>query len=137
MGDRDAGSGMHFSRVRCSDPEVAVFGISGSLGPSARPFLVRLTQECLRRGLPRLVLDLSGIESMGGGTARLLNEFADHVGSVLSRDYLLERVWGYEYLGDSRLVDAHVRRLRVKIEDQPDDPKIILTVRGLGYRLVA
>jgi DNA-binding response OmpR family regulator len=68
---------------------------------------------------------------------RLLNEFADHVGAVLSRDYLLERVWGYEYLGDSRLVDAHVRRLRVKIEDHPDDPKIVLTVRGLGYRLVA
>ena len=67
---------------------------------------------------------------------RLLNEFADHVGSVLSRDYLLERVWGYEYLGDSRLVDAHVRRLRVKVEDHPDEPKIILTVRGLGYRLV-
>ena len=54
---------------------------------------------------------------------RLLNEFADHVGSVLSRDYLLERVWGYEYLGDSRLVDAHVRRLRVKIEDHPDEPQ--------------
>jgi DNA-binding response OmpR family regulator len=67
---------------------------------------------------------------------RLLNEFADHVGAVLSRDYLLERVWGYEYLGDSRLVDAHVRRLRVKVEDQPDDPKLVLTVRGLGYRLV-
>jgi two-component system, OmpR family, response regulator MtrA len=67
---------------------------------------------------------------------RLLNEFADHVGAVLSRDYLLERVWGYEYLGDSRLVDAHVRRLRVKVEDQPDDPKLLLTVRGLGYRLV-
>ena len=68
---------------------------------------------------------------------RLLCEFADHIGSVLSRDQLLERVWGYEYLGDSRLVDAHVRRLRVKIEDQADDPKIILTARGLGYRLVA
>ena len=68
---------------------------------------------------------------------RLLCEFADHAGAVLSRDQLLERVWGYEYLGDSRLVDAHVRRLRVKIEDHPDDPKIILTVRGLGYRLVA
>lgn len=67
---------------------------------------------------------------------RLLCEFADHVGSVLSRDQLLERVWGYEYLGDSRLVDAHVRRLRVKIEDHPDEPKLILTVRGLGYRLV-
>lgn len=67
---------------------------------------------------------------------RLLCEFADHVGSVLSRDQLLERVWGYEYLGDSRLVDAHVRRLRVKIEDHPDDPQLIVTVRGLGYRLV-
>lgn len=65
----------------------------------------------------------------------LLCEFADHPNVVLSRDQLLERVWGYDYLGDSRLVDAHVRRLRVKIEDQPDDPRIILTVRGLGYRL--
>ncbi len=68
---------------------------------------------------------------------RLLCEFADHVGVVLSRDQLLERVWGYEYLGDSRLVDAHVRRLRVKIEDHPDDPKLIVTARGVGYRLLA
>ena len=67
---------------------------------------------------------------------RLLCEFADHAGAVLSRDQLLERVWGYEYLGDSRLVDAHVRRLRVKVEDQPDDPRLIVTVRGLGYRLI-
>jgi DNA-binding response OmpR family regulator len=68
---------------------------------------------------------------------RLMCEFADHAGAVLSRDQLLERVWGYEYLGDSRLVDAHVRRLRVKIEDHPDDPKLIVTVRGIGYRLLA
>ncbi|MGI9052058.1 MAG: response regulator [Ilumatobacteraceae bacterium] len=67
---------------------------------------------------------------------RLLCEFADHVGAVLSRDQLLERIWGYEYLGDSRLVDAHVRRLRVKVEDQPDEPRHIVTVRGLGYRLL-
>jgi DNA-binding response OmpR family regulator len=67
---------------------------------------------------------------------RLLCEFADHVGVVLSRDQLLERVWGYEYLGDSRLVDAHVRRLRVKIEDHPDEPKLIVTARGIGYRLL-
>ena len=66
----------------------------------------------------------------------LLCEFADHPNVVLSRDQLLERVWGYDYLGVSRLVDAHVRRLRVKIEDHPDDPRIILTVRGLGYRLI-
>ncbi len=66
---------------------------------------------------------------------RLLCEFADHAGLVLSRDQLLERVWGYDYLGDSRLVDAHVRRLRVKVEDQADDPRLIVTVRGIGYRL--
>jgi DNA-binding response OmpR family regulator len=68
---------------------------------------------------------------------RLLCEFADHPGAVLSRDQLLERVWGYDYLGDSRLVDAHVRRLRLKIEDQPDEPKVLVTVRGIGYRLLA
>lgn len=68
---------------------------------------------------------------------RLLCEFADHAGAVLSRDQLLERVWGYEYLGDSRLVDAHVRRLRLKVEDHPDDPQLIVTARGIGYRLVA
>jgi DNA-binding response OmpR family regulator len=68
---------------------------------------------------------------------RLMCEFADHAGAVLSRDQLLERVWGYEYLGDSRLVDAHVRRLRLKIEDHPDDPKLIVTARGVGYRLMA
>ena len=67
---------------------------------------------------------------------RLMCEFADHANMVLSRDQLLERVWGYEYLGDSRLVDAHVRRLRVKVEDQPDDPKLIVTARGIGYRLM-
>jgi len=65
---------------------------------------------------------------------RLLIEFADHPNIVLSRDQLLERVWGYDYLGDSRLVDAHIRRLRVKIEDVPNDPKFIVTNRGLGYR---
>ena len=65
---------------------------------------------------------------------RLLIEFIDHPNMVLSRDQLLERVWGYDYLGDSRLVDAHIRRLRVKIEDAPNDPRYILTARGLGYR---
>lgn len=68
---------------------------------------------------------------------RLMCEFADHAGSVLSRDQLLERVWGYEYLGDSRLVDAHVRRLRLKVEDHPDDPRLIVTARGIGYRLMS
>ena len=79
----------------------------------------------------------SGIEvALTKTEYRLLVEFADHPGMVLSRDQLLERVWGYEYLGDSRLVDAHVRRLRVKVETQPDEPTMIVTVRGMGYRLL-
>jgi DNA-binding response OmpR family regulator len=66
---------------------------------------------------------------------RLLCELALHAGMVLSREQLLERVWGYGYLGDGRLVDAHIRRLRTKVEDDPSNPTLITTVRGLGYRL--
>jgi DNA-binding response OmpR family regulator len=67
---------------------------------------------------------------------RLLCELADHPGKVLSREHLLERVWGYDYFGDGRLVDVHVRRLRTKIEPDPANPRFILTVRGMGYKLV-
>lgn len=66
---------------------------------------------------------------------RLLCELAEHRGIVLSREQLLDRVWGYEYLGDTRLVDAHVRRLRAKIERDPSNPEIVVTARGLGYKL--
>ena len=65
---------------------------------------------------------------------RLLYELVRHTGQVLSRDQLLELVWGYSYLGDSRLVDVHVQRLRAKIEEDPAHPALILTVRGVGYR---
>ena len=66
---------------------------------------------------------------------RLLCELADHPGKVLSRETLLERVWGYDYFGDGRLVDVHVRRLRTKVEPDPANPRFILTVRGMGYKL--
>jgi DNA-binding response OmpR family regulator len=66
---------------------------------------------------------------------RLLCELADHPGKVLSRETLLERVWGYDYFGDGRLVDVHVRRLRTKVEPDPANPCFILTVRGMGYKL--
>jgi HD-GYP domain-containing protein (c-di-GMP phosphodiesterase class II) len=76
MGGRQAEPRIRFARVACSDPETTAFRISGSLGPRAKPYLVRLTAECLRRNLPSVVLDLSGVEALGGGTARVLNEFA-------------------------------------------------------------
>jgi len=59
---------------------------------------------------------------------------ARHRGIVLSRDLILERVWGWDYAGGSRTVDVHVRWLRVKIEDDPANPSRIVTVRGIGYR---
>src|ERR1700730_9583663 len=65
---------------------------------------------------------------------RLLCELADHPGKVLSREHLLERVWGYDYFGDGRLVDVHVRRLRTKVGPDPAHPQFILTVRGMGYK---
>lgn len=65
----------------------------------------------------------------------LLCELVVNSGIVLSRDQLLERVWGYDYFGDGRLVDAHVRRLRTKIEDDSSEPRYLVTVRGLGYKL--
>jgi two-component system response regulator MtrA len=65
---------------------------------------------------------------------RLLFEFVSNRDRVFGRDVLLERVWGYDYLGDSRLVDMAVKRLRDKVEDDPANPKRIATVRGVGYR---
>lgn len=64
----------------------------------------------------------------------LLAELMRHQGAVLSRDLLLTRVWGYDFFGDSRTVDVHVRWLREKIEPNPSQPERLTTVRGIGYR---
>ena len=64
----------------------------------------------------------------------LLLFLAEHKGQMLSREFILERVWGWDYIGDSRTVDVHVRWLRQKIESDPAKPERIVTVRGGGYR---
>jgi len=64
----------------------------------------------------------------------LLLFLAEHKGQMLSREFILERVWGWDYIGDSRTVDVHVRWLRQKIETDPAKPERIITVRGGGYR---
>ena len=66
---------------------------------------------------------------------RLLCELAQQPGRVFSRESLLDRVWGYDYFGDGRLVDVHIRRLRTKVEADAANPRHVVTVRGLGYRL--
>jgi two-component system response regulator MtrA len=65
----------------------------------------------------------------------LLSELALRAGDVVTREELLDRVWGYQYFGDTRLLDVHIRRLRTKLERDPSSPEIVVTVRGLGYRL--
>lgn len=64
----------------------------------------------------------------------LLRFLARSPGRVLTRDFLLENIWGYEYVGDTRTVDVHIRHLRQKIESDPANPQYIETVRGIGYK---
>jgi DNA-binding response OmpR family regulator len=66
----------------------------------------------------------------------LLELFIDHPGQVFGRETLLQRVWGADYMGDSRTVDTHVQRLRAKLEQDDQHPRLIQTVRGFGYRLL-
>jgi len=66
---------------------------------------------------------------------KLLLTMALRPNQVFTREILLQQVWEYDYFGDSRLVDVHIRRLRGKIEDDPRDPRIVQTVRGIGYKI--
>lgn len=89
---------------------------------------IRVDLDKWRAWRGEVALDLTATE------LRLLAELIRHPGQVLTREVLLERVWGYDYLGDSRLVDMAIKRLRDKIEDEPSKPTRIGTVRGVGYR---
>jgi two-component system, OmpR family, response regulator MtrA len=128
--------------------------------PFAMPELVARVRAAFRRFGPSQVaaptatsgvIALGPLEiDLGGRTVRrageelaltrtefhLLAELAQRPGQVLTREVLLERVWGYDYLGDSRLVDVAVGRVRAKIEADPANPELLLTVRGSGYKAV-
>ncbi|HEV3474247.1 MAG TPA: MtrAB system response regulator MtrA [Actinomycetota bacterium] len=68
---------------------------------------------------------------------KLLLALASRPNQVFTREVLLQQVWDYDYFGDSRLVDVHIRRLRAKIEQDPRNPEVVQTVRGLGYKVAA
>jgi two-component system response regulator MtrA len=123
--------------------------------PFELPELVARVKAVLRRAAPAgdgATISVSGLEiDPDGFTARkrgeelqltatefrLLLELARRPKQVFTRELLLELVWNYDYLGDSRLVDAAVQRLRAKVEDDPKQPALIKTVRGVGYRFDA
>jgi two-component system response regulator MtrA len=123
--------------------------------PFEVPELIARIRAALRRagttadGTPTLRLGPVQIDIAGRAVRRdgveialtrtefdLLVELVRHAGTVLSRDVLLDRVWGYDYLGDSRLVDVAIQRLRSKIETDPAAPALVQTVRGAGYKAV-
>ncbi|MFE0020144.1 response regulator [Amycolatopsis sp. NPDC059021] len=143
------------------DPVDMVVGLEGGaddyvVKPAEPRVLDARIKTILRRATPvpaptstvhvfgDLAIDSEAMLVTKGGTElhltstelRLLLEFAEHAGQVLSRQTLLKRVWDYGFAGDSRLVDAAVARLRSKIEPDTGNPTLLRTVRGLGYRLV-
>ncbi|RQX15054.1 DNA-binding response regulator [Micromonospora ureilytica] len=121
--------------------------------PFDLPELVARVRSVLRRvnvPAPSTVIEVDGLEIDPGAFVvrqhgrevaltstefRLLLELARRPGQVFTRQLLLELVWNHDFLGDSRLVDVAVQRLRAKIEDDPAQPRLIRTVRGAGYKL--
>jgi two-component system response regulator MtrA len=121
--------------VKPFNPKELVARIRTRLRPT-----VATTREDLRIG--DLMVDVAGHEVRRGENSisltplefELLVALASKPQQVFSREMLLEQVWGYHYKADTRLVNVHVQRLRAKVEKDPDNPKIVTTVRGVGYR---
>ena len=104
------------------EPDLAPHDARGRLGPDGRR-----TPRRHRRRRAELRLPLKEFE--------LLEMFLRNPGRVLTRGQLIDRVWGSDYVGDTKTLDVHVKRLRAKLEANPAEPKLLTTVRGLGYKL--
>ncbi|HEY1105763.1 MtrAB system response regulator MtrA [Agromyces endophyticus] len=121
--------------VKPFNPKELVARIRTRLRPAPEPASATLP-------IGDLVIDAAGHE-VRRGDARinltplefdLLLTLASKPQQVFTREMLLEQVWGYHYKADTRLVNVHVQRLRAKVEHDPDNPRIVMTVRGVGYR---
>ncbi|WP_434970050.1 MtrAB system response regulator MtrA [Microbacterium sp. bgisy207] len=121
--------------VKPFNPKELVARIRTRLRPGGQ-----VSQETLRIG--NLTIDVAAHEVRRGDDVisltplefELLVALASKPQQVFSREMLLEQVWGYHYKADTRLVNVHVQRLRAKVELDPDNPRIVTTVRGVGYR---
>jgi two-component system response regulator RegX3 len=123
---------------------------------SSRELVARIRAVLRRRGEPeemvpsilevgpvRIDVDRHVVAVRGETVAMPLKEFdllellVRNAGRVLTRGQIIDRVWGSDYVGDTKTLDVHVKRLRAKIEEDPREPTLILTVRGLGYKFEA
>jgi two-component system, OmpR family, response regulator RegX3 len=102
-----------------------------------------LDESVLEVGPVRMDVDRHAVSVGGGEVAMPLKEFEllelllRNAGRVLTRGQLIDRVWGADYFGDTKTLDVHIKRIRSKIESDPSQPTLLLTVRGLGYRFEA
>jgi DNA-binding response OmpR family regulator len=114
-------------RARPAEPEETAAGDVMTLDAASPPLVLDMGAGLVRRGDESVHLTVTEY--------RLLCELASPPGRVRSRQALLDAVWDRGFFGDERIVDVHVRRLRTKIERDPGNPRLVVTVRGLGYRL--
>jgi two-component system response regulator RegX3 len=119
-------------------PRELVARIRAVLRRGVEPDLAPMTLEAgaVRMDVERHVVTVDGAEQrLPLMEFELLEMFLRNPGRVLTRGQLIDRVWGSDYVGDTKTLDVHVKRLRAKLEPDPSEPKLLVTVRGLGYKL--
>jgi len=119
-------------------PRELVARIRAVLRRGVEPDLATATLEAgpVRMDVDRHVVTVDGKEQrLPLKEFELLEMFLRNPGRVLTRGQLIDRVWGSDYVGDTKTLDVHVKRLRAKLEPDPGEPKYLVTVRGLGYKL--
>ncbi|PVG84565.1 DNA-binding response regulator [Nocardioides gansuensis] len=119
-------------------PRELVARIRAVLRRGQEPDLLPDTLEAgpVRMDVERHVVTVEGLEQrLPLKEFELLEMFLRNPGRVLTRGQLIDRVWGSDYVGDTKTLDVHVKRLRAKLEPDPSEPKYLVTVRGLGYKL--
>jgi two-component system, OmpR family, response regulator RegX3 len=119
-------------------PRELVARIRAVLRRGIEPDLAPMTLEAgtVRMDVERHVVTVDGSpQKLPLKEFELLEMFLRNPGRVLTRGQLIDRVWGTDYVGDTKTLDVHVKRLRAKLEDDPSHPTMLVTVRGLGYKL--
>ena len=107
-------------------------------GDQEEPMSATISAGPVRMDVERHVVSVDGEQvSLPLKEFELLEILVRNSGRVMTRGQLIDRVWGSDYVGDTKTLDVHVKRIRAKIEVEPGEPRLLVTVRGVGYKLVA